>query len=73
MLKCRTIFYQIEASDIGRIQKMRIGHDGTGMFSGWFLDKVRQSFSFFVNTEALILNQAKPAHCICNYLRSPHF
>jgi len=31
---------QIEAADIGRILKARIGHDGTGMFSGWFLDKV---------------------------------
>ena len=32
--------FQIEAADIGRIQKIRIGHDGTGMFSGWFVEKV---------------------------------
>ena len=33
-------YFQIEAADIGRIQKIRIGHDGAGMFSGWFLEKV---------------------------------
>ena len=32
--------FKIEAADIGRIQKIRIGHDGAGMFSGWFLEKV---------------------------------
>ncbi|XP_053384453.1 lipoxygenase homology domain-containing protein 1-like isoform X6 [Mercenaria mercenaria] len=32
--------FKIEAADIGRIQKVRIGHDGTGTFSGWYLDKM---------------------------------
>ena len=35
-----SLIFQIEAADIGRIQKIRIGHDGTGMFSGWYLEKV---------------------------------
>lgn len=32
--------FKIEAADIGRVLKVRIGHDGTGAFSGWFLDKM---------------------------------
>ncbi|KAL4225451.1 Lipoxygenase y domain-containing protein 1 [Mactra antiquata] len=32
--------FKIEALDIGKILKVRIGHDGTGMFAGWFLDKM---------------------------------
>ena len=32
--------FQIELADVGRILKVRIGHDGKGMMSGWFLDKV---------------------------------
>ncbi|GFN87702.1 hypothetical protein PoB_001420800 [Plakobranchus ocellatus] len=32
--------FKIEAPDVGRLQKVRIGHDGTGMFSGWFLEKM---------------------------------
>ena len=39
-ITCFLCVFQIEAADIGRIQKIRIGHDGTGMFSGWFLEKV---------------------------------
>lgn len=32
---------QIEAEDIGPLLKVRVGHDGSGAFSGWFLEKVR--------------------------------
>lgn len=32
--------FQIEAADVGKIFKIRIGHDGTGMGSGWYLEKV---------------------------------
>ncbi|KAL3842214.1 hypothetical protein ACJMK2_020253, partial [Sinanodonta woodiana] len=32
--------FKVEAADVGRIQKIRIGHDGAGMFAGWFLDKL---------------------------------
>ena len=32
--------FKVEAKDIGKLQKIRIGHDGAGMFSGWYLDKV---------------------------------
>ncbi|XP_033751254.1 lipoxygenase homology domain-containing protein 1-like isoform X2 [Pecten maximus] len=32
--------FKIEAADVGRLQKIRVGHDGTGMFSGWHLEKV---------------------------------
>lgn len=36
-------FSQIEMADVGPLLKIRVGHDGAGMFSGWFLDKVRSS------------------------------
>lgn len=31
---------KVEASDVGRIYKIRIGHDGTGFGAGWFLETV---------------------------------
>ena len=31
---------QIEALDVGRVFKVRIGHDGSGVADGWFLDTV---------------------------------
>lgn len=31
---------QIEAKDVGKIFKIRIGHDGSGIGSGWFLETV---------------------------------
>jgi len=31
---------QIEASDVGPLLKIRVGHDGKGSFAGWFLEKV---------------------------------
>lgn len=31
---------QIEAKDVGNIFKIRIGHDGSGIGSGWYLEKV---------------------------------
>ncbi|KAL0979113.1 hypothetical protein UPYG_G00180880 [Umbra pygmaea] len=35
-----TEIFKIEARDVGKIFKVRIGHDGAGMGSGWFLEKV---------------------------------
>ncbi|KAM9858421.1 lipoxygenase homology domain-containing protein 1 [Aulostomus maculatus] len=32
--------FKIEAKDVGKIFKIRIGHDNTGIGSGWFLEKV---------------------------------
>lgn len=32
--------FTIEAADLGKITKVRIGHDGTGRGSGWFVDHV---------------------------------
>lgn len=31
---------QIEALDVGKIFKIRIGHDGSGIGDGWFLESV---------------------------------
>lgn len=31
---------QIEAKDVGKVFKIRIGHDGSGIGSGWFLETV---------------------------------
>ncbi|XP_041854417.1 lipoxygenase homology domain-containing protein 1 isoform X1 [Melanotaenia boesemani] len=35
-----TEIFKIEAKDVGKIFKIRIGHDGSGMGSGWFLETV---------------------------------
>uniref|UniRef100_A0A8C6YX29 Lipoxygenase homology PLAT domains 1 n=1 Tax=Nothoprocta perdicaria TaxID=30464 RepID=A0A8C6YX29_NOTPE len=32
--------FKIEAADVGKIYKIRIGHDGTGIGDGWFLESV---------------------------------
>lgn len=32
--------FTIEAVDIGRLERLHIGHDGTGPGSGWYLDEV---------------------------------
>ncbi|KAJ6662996.1 hypothetical protein lerEdw1_010817, partial [Lerista edwardsae] len=32
--------FKVEAKDVGKIYKIRIGHDGTGFASGWFLETV---------------------------------
>ncbi|CAD5121003.1 DgyrCDS9547 [Dimorphilus gyrociliatus] len=36
----RTDVFKLEASDIGKIKMLRIGHDGSNPGSGWFLDDV---------------------------------
>ncbi|KAL7853335.1 hypothetical protein AOLI_G00201790 [Acnodon oligacanthus] len=33
-----TEIFRIEALDVGRVYKIRIGHDGSGMGAGWFLE-----------------------------------
>lgn len=33
-------WWQREAADVGKIYKIRIGHDGTGIGDGWFLESV---------------------------------
>ncbi|XP_030623777.1 lipoxygenase homology domain-containing protein 1 [Chanos chanos] len=35
-----TEIFKIEALDVGRIYKIRIGHDGSGLGDGWFLESV---------------------------------
>ncbi|XP_077943299.1 lipoxygenase homology domain-containing protein 1 [Gasterosteus aculeatus] len=35
-----TEIFKIEAKDVGKIFKIRIGHDGSGIGSGWFLETV---------------------------------
>ncbi|KAH9519113.1 Lipoxygenase y domain-containing protein 1 [Bulinus truncatus] len=32
--------FKVEAPDLGPLQKIRIGHDGVGMMSGWYLEKM---------------------------------
>lgn len=34
------LLWQIEAADVGKIYKIRIGHDGKGIGDGWFLESV---------------------------------
>lgn len=38
-IACTDVF-GVETSDLGNINKIKIGHDGKGFGSGWFLDKV---------------------------------
>uniref|UniRef100_A0A8D0DE08 Lipoxygenase homology PLAT domains 1 n=1 Tax=Sander lucioperca TaxID=283035 RepID=A0A8D0DE08_SANLU len=35
-----TEIFKIEAKDVGKVFKIRIGHDGSGIGSGWFLETV---------------------------------
>ncbi|CAL8278491.1 unnamed protein product [Merluccius merluccius] len=35
-----TEIYKVDAHDVGKIYKIRIGHDGTGIGDGWFLQVV---------------------------------
>nr|XP_020662186.1 lipoxygenase homology domain-containing protein 1 [Pogona vitticeps] len=32
--------FKVEAADVGKVYKIRIGHDGTGFGDGWFLETV---------------------------------
>ncbi|XP_078473113.1 lipoxygenase homology domain-containing protein 1 [Lampetra planeri] len=32
--------FKVEAMDVGKVVKLRVGHDNSGMGSGWFLDSV---------------------------------
>lgn len=43
---------QIEALDVGRVYKIRIGHNGAGMAPGWFLE--------YVDVKRLIMAMVKP-------------
>ncbi|ESO97796.1 hypothetical protein LOTGIDRAFT_208950 [Lottia gigantea] len=38
--------FKIEAADVGRLHKLRIGHDGAGRFAGWHCEKVGPNFIF---------------------------
>ena len=36
----RTDVFRVEAADLGKLQKIRIGHDNSGFGASWFLDRV---------------------------------
>ncbi|XP_028592785.2 oxygen-regulated protein 1 [Podarcis muralis] len=38
--RAKTDTFRIKTKDVGRLQKIEIGHDGKGFASGWFLEKV---------------------------------
>ncbi|XP_061116516.1 lipoxygenase homology domain-containing protein 1 [Conger conger] len=38
--KNKTDVFRVKTNNVGPIYKIRIGHDNTGMSSGWFLDRV---------------------------------
>lgn len=44
--------FQIEGLDVGRVYKIRIGHDGSGVGPGWFLEKV--------DVKRLVMAMVKP-------------
>ena len=43
--------FGIESIDVGELKKITIGHDGTGLGSGWFLDNVVVKDQTFRNKE----------------------
>ncbi|XP_053543932.1 lipoxygenase homology domain-containing protein 1 [Ictalurus punctatus] len=47
-----TEIFKIEALDVGRVYKIRIGHNGAGMAPGWFLE--------YVDVKRLIMAMVKP-------------
>ncbi|XP_016325596.1 lipoxygenase homology domain-containing protein 1-like [Sinocyclocheilus anshuiensis] len=47
-----TEIFKIEALDVGRVYKIRIGHDGSGIGAGWFLEKV--------DVKRLVMAMVKP-------------
>ncbi|KAK9954997.1 hypothetical protein ABG768_014905 [Culter alburnus] len=47
-----TEIFRIEALDVGRVYKIRIGHDGSGVGAGWFLEKV--------DVKRLVMAMVKP-------------
>ncbi|XP_028399626.1 lipoxygenase homology domain-containing protein 1-like isoform X2 [Dendronephthya gigantea] len=36
----KTDFFNVDAVDVGKIEKIRVGHDGQGYDGGWFLEEV---------------------------------
>uniref|UniRef100_A0A667Z1M9 Lipoxygenase homology PLAT domains 1 n=1 Tax=Myripristis murdjan TaxID=586833 RepID=A0A667Z1M9_9TELE len=48
-----TEIFKIEALDVGKIYKIRIGHDGTGVGAGWFVEtvEIRRLTMALVRTE----------------------
>ncbi|KTF89799.1 hypothetical protein cypCar_00010796 [Cyprinus carpio] len=47
-----TEIFRIEGLDVGRVYKIRIGHDGSGIGAGWFLEKV--------DVKRLVMAMVKP-------------
>ncbi|KAF5899708.1 lipoxygenase homology domain-containing protein 1, partial [Clarias magur] len=47
-----TEIFKIEALDVGRVYKIRIGHNGAGLAPGWFLD--------YIEVKRLIMAMVKP-------------
>jgi hypothetical protein len=45
--------FGVECADLGELNKIRIGHDGAGFGSGWFLDKVYFASICFVHANSL--------------------
>ncbi len=45
--------YKLKSVDLGPLQKVKVWHDGSGLASDWFLDKVSVMFlQFFVTTKS---------------------
>ncbi len=45
-------WFKIEGLDVGRVYKIRIGHDCSGIGAGWFLEKV--------DVKRLVMAMVKP-------------
>jgi hypothetical protein len=43
--------FAVHSSDLGRLNKIVVGHDNTWLGAGWFLDKVEDLFLFSLQIE----------------------
>jgi hypothetical protein len=43
--------FAVHSADLGRLNKIVVGHDNTWLGAGWFLDKVEDLFLFSLQIE----------------------
>jgi len=52
--------FKVEMDEIGRPYKIRIGHDNSGAFAGWHLDRVRMADIHFLKSTVESLYRGHP-------------
>ena len=69
----RKDIFSLESPDLGRLNKLIVGHDNTWLGAGWYLDKVAYYFEFYTrdlgdsgNSIYLRRNKHEILICVCN-------